>query len=319
MTLKRSLLHLGLFVLTFITTSFAGVAWLNLDPLELTNFPAGLLYASLLLVMLLSHEMGHYVAARLHGVDATLPYFLPFPTHLLPIPMFPFGTLGAVIQLRSRVPDRRALLDIGAAGPIAGFVVSVIYLVIGFATLPSIEYLYTIHPLYRGMAAIPTDGLIFGPTLIYSFLQSVVPAKGIFIPPMNEIYHYPFLCVGWFGVFVTAMNLLPVGQLDGGHVTRALFGDAHRTIGRVSLGALALVGLLGFLPLAGLPDTYGWSGWLFMALILWFVFERKKKRLLASVPMRDETPPGIGRRVVGWLCIAILASGFSFAAFTVRM
>ncbi len=139
MTLKRSLLHLGLFVLTFITTSFAGVAWLNLDPLELTNFPAGLLYASLLLVMLLSHEMGHYVAARLHGVDATLPYFLPFPTHLLPIPMFPFGTLGAVIQLRSRVPDRRALLDIGAAGPIAGFVVSVIYLVIGFATLPSIE------------------------------------------------------------------------------------------------------------------------------------------------------------------------------------
>jgi len=317
MTPKKFLVHVGLFVLTFLTTSFAGVAWLNLDPLELLNFPAGLLYATLLVMMLLSHEMGHYIAARLHGVDATLPYFLPFPTHLLPIPVFPFGTLGAVIQLRSRVPNRRALLDIGAAGPLAGFVVSVVYLYIGFRTLPSIEYLYAIHPLYRGMAVIPSDGLAFGSNLMYSVMRSVVPSQGAFIPPMNEIYHYPFLCVGWFGLFITAMNLLPVGQLDGGHITRALFGDASRLIGRIVIGVLAVVGLLGFLPLAGLPDTYGWSGWLFWAVMLYFVFERKKRRLLAAMPLRDETPPGNVRRIIGWICIAVLVAGFSFAPFAI--
>ena len=91
MPLKTLLVHIGLFALTFLTTSFAGVAWLNMDPLELTNLPAGFLYASLLVVMLLSHEMGHYIAARLHGVDATLPYFLPFPTHVVPLPLSPSG------------------------------------------------------------------------------------------------------------------------------------------------------------------------------------------------------------------------------------
>jgi membrane-associated protease RseP (regulator of RpoE activity) len=319
MTLKKLFVHGGLFALTFITTSFAGVAWLNLDPLELMNLPAGLLYASLLVMMLLTHEMGHFIAARLHGVDATLPYFLPFPTHLVPLPLFPFGTLGAVIQLRSRVPSRRALLDIGAAGPIAGFIVSVVYLYIGFRTLPSIEYLYTIHPLYRGMPSIPTDGLIFGSSLLYSFMQSVVPSQGVFIPPMNEIYHYPFLCVGWFGLFMTAMNLLPVGQLDGGHITRAMFGDKSRIISRVVIGVLALVGLLGFLPLVGLPDTYGWSGWLFWAGMLYFVFERKKRRLLAAAPLRDEMPPENVRKVIGWTCIAVFLIGFSLAPFAIAM
>lgn len=319
MPLKTLLVHIGLFALTFLTTSFAGVAWLNLDPLELTNLPAGLLYASLLVVMLLSHEMGHYIAARLHGVDATLPYFLPFPTHVVPLPVFPFGTLGAVIQLRSRVPSRRALLDIGAAGPIAGFIVSIVYLYIGFRTLPSIEYLYTIHPLYRGLPAIPTDGLAFGSSLLYEIMRVAVPLQGTFIPPMNKIYHYPFLCVGWFGLFITAMNLLPVGQLDGGHITRALFGDRSRIISRVVLGVLAVVGVLGFLPLVGLPDTYGWSGWLFWAGMLYFVFERKKRRMMASAPLRDETPPGTLRKVIGWICIVILAAGFSVAPFSIGM
>ncbi len=319
MPLKQLLIHIGLFLLTFLTTSFAGVAWLNLDPLELLNLQEGLLYATLLLFMLLSHEMGHYVAARVHGVDATLPFFLPFPTHLVPVPVFPFGTLGAVIQLRSRVPSRRALLDIGAAGPIAGFIVSVAYLYIGFRTLPSIEYLYTIHPLYRGLPAIPTDGLAFGSSLLYDLMRSFTPSPGTFVPPLNEVYHYPFLCVGWFGLFITSMNLLPVGQLDGGHITRALFGDRSRIISRSVLGLLALIGLLGFLPLVGLPDTYGWSGWLFWAGMLYFVFERKKRRMMAAVPLRDDTPPGPVRTAIGWTCFVILALGFAVAPFTIVM
>lgn len=319
MPLKKILIHAGLFLLTFITTSFAGVAWLNLDPLELLNLPAGLLYAGLLLFMLLSHEMGHYIAARIHGVDATLPYFLPFPTHLVPIPVFPFGTLGAVIQLRSRVPSRRALLDIGAAGPIAGFIVSVVYLYVGFRTLPPIDYLYAIHPLYRTLPTIPSDGLAFGSSLLYDLMRSFTPHHGTFVPPMNEVYHYPFLCVGWFGLFITSMNLLPVGQLDGGHITRALFGDRSRIISRIVLGVLATIGLLGFLPLAGLPDSYGWSGWLFWSAMLYFVFERRKRRMMTVVPLRDESPPGPIRTAIGWTCLVILVLGFSLAPFTIGM
>jgi membrane-associated protease RseP (regulator of RpoE activity) len=315
MTLRSISLHVSLFILTFITTTFAGVAWSNLDPLELNNFPAGLLYGTLIVTMLLTHEMGHYLAARHHRMNATLPYFLPFPTHL--VGLFPFGTLGAVIRLRSSLKNRRALLDIGAAGPIAGFVVSVAYLVIGFATLPSIEFLYNVHPLYRGMAQIPTDGLAFGTNMLYGILQEVVPAKGAFIPPMNEIYHYPFLCVGWFGLFMTAMNLLPVGQLDGGHIMRAMFGETARGIGRIVMILMAVVGVLGFLPLLGMSDKWGWSGWLFWAVMLYFIFERKKRRF--SSPLLDDTPLGNGRLAIGWLCICILVLGFSLAPFTIGM
>ena len=182
-------------------------------------------YSILLLAVLGSHELGHYLAARIHNVESTLPYFLPFPPHY---GLMPFGTLGAVIRIRSEIRTRRALFDIGVSGPIAGFTTTLVILAIGFATLPNMEYLYGIHPQYRTMTSLPTGGLTFGSSLGYSIMAFLFAPTGAFVPPMNEIYHYPFLCVGWFGLFLTALNLIPVAQLDGGHILKASIGNrAH--------------------------------------------------------------------------------------------
>ncbi len=273
-TFKKTLVHGVLLIVTFFTATLAGVFWNNKDPLELTYFSHGLTYAALLITFLLSHELGHYFAARIHGVAATLPYFIPFPSFL---GMNPFGTLGAVIRLQSPVPNRKALFDIGAAGPIAGFIVSIAFIVIGFRTLPPITFLYEMHPEYASMATIPEGGLRFGSTLAYSILSSIVPPSGAFVPPMNEIYHYPFLCVGWFGLFVTAMNLIPVGQLDGGHIALAALGQVSLLIARGTIILLTIIGILGFLPLLGVQGSWGWPGWLFWAILL-IVFTRGLRR-----------------------------------------
>jgi membrane-associated protease RseP (regulator of RpoE activity) len=302
-------------VLTFFTTTFAGVQWLNRDPLELTNFASGLPYGILIIAMLLSHEMGHYLAAVRNKVAATLPYFLPFPSFLF-FGFFPFGTLGAVIRLQSSVTSRRALFDIGATGPIAGFVLSVVFLIIGFVTLPTIDYLYTIHPEYVGLDSIPAEGLTFGTSILYNLLAAVFSPKGAFIPPMNEIYHYPFLCVGWFGLFVTAMNLLPIGQLDGGHIIYSMFGQAYHRIAQGALIGLTVLGTLGFLPLLGIPFEFGWTGWLFWAVLLVF-FMRGLRQNRPQID--DDSPLDTVRLVVGWVCVCIFFVSFSLAPLTMEL
>jgi membrane-associated protease RseP (regulator of RpoE activity) len=264
-------------------------------------------------MMLASHEFGHYVAARLHRVDSTLPFFLPFPPFGF---LVPFGTLGAVIRVRSGIPSRKATFDIGAAGPIAGFVVSVVILIVGFRTLPPVEYLYAIHPEYAQMTSIPQAGLAFGPSVFYKILASLFSAPGAFVPPMNEVYHYPFLCVGWFGMFITALNLIPIGQLDGGHITFALFGNIYHRIGQVSLIVLIVLGTLGFLPLVGFSTSIGWTGWLFWAIVL-TVFLRRS--LYSRPPLEDMTPLDPRRVALGWLCIVIFLGSFSFVPFTLEM
>lgn len=299
--------------MTFFTTTLAGVQWLTKNPFELANFPAGITYAALLIFMLSSHEFGHYFAARRHGVDSTLPFFLPFPSVF---GLFPFGTLGAVIRLRSPIPSRKVLFDIGAAGPIAGFIVSLVILVIGFTTLPSKEYLYTIHPEYAQMDQLPTGGLSFGATPLYWLLSRTLAPDNAFVPAMNEMYHYPFLCVGWFGLFVTAMNLIPVGQLDGGHISYALFGRRYHTIAQVALTALVVMGLSGLLPLVGVEFHYGWPGWLFWALML-IVFIRGFR--MQRPPIEDETPLDPVRAFLGWVCVVIFVSCFSLAPFTLEI
>jgi membrane-associated protease RseP (regulator of RpoE activity) len=311
---KSYLLHSGLFFLTFLTTALAGVQWLNKNFLELNNFPDGIPYALLILFMLASHEFGHYTAARLHHVKATLPYFIPFPSFFGLI--IPFGTLGAVIKLQSPVPSRKVLFDIGAAGPIAGFVASMIILAVGFRTLPSIDYLYSIHPEYAQMSSIPETGLTFGRTLFFSLFAWLFAPAGAFIPPMNEIYHYPFLCVGWFGMLVTAMNLLPIGQLDGGHISYAMFGRRYHVIAQTALIFLIVAGTAGFLPLFNIPFAYGWTGWLFWALILAFFMRRYA---LNRPPVPDETPLDGVRVALGWLSILILIGSFSLTPFTLEL
>src|ERR1051325_2119805 len=217
---QRIWLHVLLFVLTFFTTTVAGVGWRGLahDMGDFASLPTGISYAILILTFLSAHEFGHFIAARIHGVDATLPYYIPLPGYLYS--NINFGTLGAVIRTRSRLPSNKVMFDIGIAGPIAGFIVCLIFLAIGFATLPGIDYLQQIHPDYPNFVTPPgMRELAFGNTLCFEAMRSIFANSSGYVPPMTEIYHYPLLCAGWFGLFVTALNLLPVGQLDGGHVT----------------------------------------------------------------------------------------------------
>lgn len=327
------LLPLGLFLLTIISTMMAGAGWAGKNPLEVNNWGYGIQYASLILTFLAMHEFGHYFAAKYHGVDATLPYFIPVP------PIFmPFGTAGAVIRTRSVIMSRKALFDIGVAGPIAGFVACVAFLLIGFANLPSIEYLYQIHPEYRMFGgAVPEYGLRFGDTLLYSFLSKIIATNpDTFVPPMNEMYHYPFLCVGWFGLFVTSLNLLPLGQLDGGHIAYAMFGEKQARIGRITwwvIVFLAFGSLLSYvhskimfdspdglymffqsllLPAlnalhSSIPWYYqAWGGWVVWSLLL---------RIFIGIehpPIDDPEPLDTRRMLVGWLAAVILIISFSY-------
>jgi membrane-associated protease RseP (regulator of RpoE activity) len=329
---QRLWLHALLFVLTFFSVLLAGVQWMGKDPLELTNLPYGLTYAVLILCFLSAHEFGHYFAARFHRVDVTLPYFLPVP---LPF-FFPFGTLGAVIRTRSPILSRRALFDIGIAGPLAGFVVSVVLLIIGFRTLPPKEYIYAIHPEYAQLGDIPSWGLHFGDIPLYHWLARLFASPEGFLPPMNEMYHYPFLCVGWFGLFVTMLNLLPLGQLDGGHITYALFGRFHVVIARVVWWGLVVLGMgpiMGWIAAALSTDSphgvvqflqhtllpvlqqiervapwyfRAWEGWL-----VWAVLTRLFLRL-EHPPVPDPEPLTVGRRMLGWVALGIFVVCFSY-------
>jgi membrane-associated protease RseP (regulator of RpoE activity) len=307
---KQYTIHAVLFLLTFLTTTLAGVAWLQKDPFELSNFQSGVTYAALILLMLGAHEFGHYFAARYHGVETTLPFFIPFPPLLL---INQFGTMGAVIKLRSTIPSRKVLFDIGAAGPIAGFVVTAAILAVGFRTLPSQEYLYSIHPEYALLPAIPEGGLSFGDTLFLAVFRQLFAPAGAFIPPLNEIYHYPLLCVGWFGMLVTAMNLIPIGQLDGGHISYALFGNLYHTIAQIFLVLLVALGLAGLLPAIGIEFHYGWFGWFIWAMIL--IFMIRTFRMHRS-PLDDNTPLDPVRKALGWFCILIFVGCFSLVPIT---
>ncbi|MBI5464027.1 MAG: site-2 protease family protein [Ignavibacteriales bacterium] len=328
-------LHLGLLVLTFFTTTIAGVQWIGGDPFELANFHLGLPYSISILFILLCHESGHYFAARYHDVKTTLPYLIPFPPVLLLFQLFlNFGTFGAVIRTRSLVPSKRAIFDIGVAGPIAGFVASAAVLIYGFLHLPGPEYLLTIHPKYdfATNTILDSEGLSlgFGNPLMYGFLQSVFANPSHhFIPPMTEIYHYPYLCAGWFGLFVTAMNLIPIGQFDGGHLIYSMFGDAHRRIAHWSFYTLiafaapsitdgVLRAMLSFvrkhevgqiIPFA----EYSWSAWLVWAIIAFYLVKLSHP----SVP--DETPLDRRRMFIGWGCVAILVVSFTINPFAVSI
>lgn len=293
-------LHIGLFLMTFFTTTVAGVFWLNKDGFDLTNFGYGLPYSVSILSMLAAHEFGHYYAAKYHGVKTTLPYFIPIPPFLFN----PFGTMGAIIRIRSPLQTKRALFDIGIAGPLAGLVVTLAVLFYGIATLPGKEYLISIHPEYALLPEIPKTGLSFGHSFLTWALREYV-SQFAFFPPMNEIYHYPYLCAGWFGLFVTALNLVPIGQLDGGHILYAIIGKGQGTIARVFLTILVLIGLAGFVPFLGLHIQPGTIGWLLFALILIFIVK------IDHPPVPDESELDPQRKMLGWVTFAFFVISFA--------
>jgi membrane-associated protease RseP (regulator of RpoE activity) len=206
------------------------------------------------------------------------------------------------------VTSKKALLSVGTAGPISGFIVSTVVLIVGFITLPGKEYLYAIHPEYSYMQSIPESGLRFGSNLAYRLLEAIVPAERAFVPPMNEIYHYPFLCVGWFGLFVTSLNLIPVGQLDGGHIATAVLGNrAKKSLQISTLVFLLLLGLLGLLPMVEITYTLGWPGWLLWVAILFFLSRRDLSAPSASLAIEDRSPQSISIAVI---CLIIFLLTF---------
>ncbi|MBS4027971.1 MAG: site-2 protease family protein [Ignavibacteriales bacterium] len=295
----RIVLHSLLFVITFFTTTIAGVQWLNRNPFDLSNFPLGLPYSLSLLAILTAHEFGHYFAARYHGVKTTLPFFIPVPPFLFN----PFGTMGAVIRIRSQMSTRKILFDVGIAGPLAGLAVTLLVLIYGVATLPGKEFLYSIHPDYAITRTIPTGGLAFGDS-IFSWLFFQAVSSFTFFPPMNEIYHYPFLNAAWFGLFVTALNLIPVGQLDGGHILYSLLGKKQGVFARIFLVILVGIGLSGLLPLFTDGGETSATSWLIWAAILFF-FVRPD-----HPPVHVEEPLDERRRYLGWFVFAVFLFTF---------
>ena len=202
-----------LFVATCLSVLWTG-ARMTSDgqaPATLGELWRGWVYAVPLMSILVCHEFGHYIAARIHRVPASLPYFLPLPE------VSPFGTLGAVIGMPDRIRSRNALLDIGAAGPIAGMVVALPVLVIGLALSP-VEAQSTGYYVQEGQS------------LLYWLLKYLVKGG---IPEGHDVMLHPTATAGWVGLFVTMINLLPWGQLDGGHVAFALLGPVQNRIARL--------------------------------------------------------------------------------------
>ena len=311
MPVKKIIIHSSLFIVTFFTTTVAGVAWLNLNPFDLYNFTAGIPYSFSILFILTCHEFGHYGAARYHGIKATLPYYIPAPSLS---GFLNFGTFGAVIRTKSPIPSKKVMFDIGVAGPIAGFIATLFVLVYGFTHLPGKEFILQIHPEYftQPQFAAANVGLEFGSTLLYDFLAlTLTNSMQDFVPPMSEIYHYPYLCTGWFGLFVTAMNLIPVGQLDGGHLSYSMFGERHKLISNFAFGFLLIMGIAGWLPSFGIESPFGWSGWLFWALILFFFVK------LYHPPVEDETELDPNRKLIGWLTFGMLVVCFAPSPFNI--
>ncbi|GMV53743.1 MAG: hypothetical protein OKBPIBMD_01517 [Chlorobi bacterium] len=320
-------LHALLFAITFISTMMAGTAWAMADYSDITLWGHGITYALLIMSFLSAHEFGHYIAARIHDVDATLPYFIPMPF----LQIIPFGTMGAVIKTRSVIPNRKVMFDIGVAGPLAGFAVCLVILGIGYGTVPGFESIYTYHPEYRLLEEIPRSGMYFGEMPLYTLFRWFGLQVNGWIPPMNEVYHYPFLCVGWFGLFVTALNMAPFGSLDGGHVLYALVGGRmQRRISSIlwwvmfAAGALSVLGQVNTVLMEPTPvewirmlqDSIGkplhmmvtTAPWLFQAgegWLVWALFVRFLVRI-HHPELPDSSPIGPVRTMIGWLALVIL-------------
>ncbi len=227
-----------LFFLTLLSTFFVGSFMvLTHTPHNLGQFLLGYKFAVPLLLILGIHELGHYYLARKHGVYSTLPYFIPFPLNMV-------GTLGAFIKLQSPIPSRKALLDIGIAGPIAGLIVAIPVTIIGL-----------MHSIVVPLSSLTGNAspIEFGEPLLFLGLRYIILGAESFKD--SAVLLTPTAFAGWVGFFVTSLNLLPVGQLDGGHILYAVFGKKHLTISRIVVLILIILGVK-------------WVGWLIWAILL---------------------------------------------------
>jgi membrane-associated protease RseP (regulator of RpoE activity) len=238
---------------------------------------SGLPFSIAIMTILGGHEMGHYLTCRYYGIDATLPYFIPAPT--------PVGTMGAFIKIKSPIQHRAALLEMGIAGPIVGFVLAIPTLIIGLAKS---QY----------AAPVPSGfGYELGEPLLFKVMEWIMGKT----PPAGMVINaHPVLIAAWFGLFATGLNLLPVGQLDGGHVTYALFGRIHKRISQALLLMLIPFGL------------FYWPGWLLWTTVLLMIGFRHPVTVDDSVPLSK-------RHVwLGWIALAMFVLCFTPMPFQIN-
>ncbi|MFQ5442045.1 MAG: site-2 protease family protein [Thermodesulfobacteriota bacterium] len=264
----KVLLPVVLFCVTVVTTIIAGAlyrgAQIFAHPSEIL---LGVPFSLSLILILGTHELGHFLASRRHGVHTTLPLFIPSP----PIPPM-IGTFGAVIRIKSPITTKNALVDIGAAGPLSGFVVAV------FVTAIGLRFSAVLPVLHTGTS------LGLGSSLIFKGLTYLTLGP---VPEGYDVMLHPAAFAGWIGFFVTAMNLLPLGQLDGGHMVYALIGRWHRTFSMVMVVAMVILGFLS------------WPGWFIWAALITIIG-------LWHPPVDNYYVPMDGKRKLTSICALIV-------------
>jgi membrane-associated protease RseP (regulator of RpoE activity) len=214
--------------------------------------------------------MSHYFTSRLHHVSATLPYFIPAPSII--------GTFGAVIKMKPPIPDRRSLIDIGASGPIGGLIVAIIATIVGLS-------LSEVKP-----AGELQHGLAFGSSLLFTFLSKIVLNVE---PEKFDVILHPVAFAGWIGLLVTSLNLLPIGQLDGGHIAYALFGEKHEWISKGMIPVLVILGIIF------------WPGWIVWAALMFFLGYRHPPVVYPHIQLDRK------RKMVGWISLLIFILTFT--------
>jgi membrane-associated protease RseP (regulator of RpoE activity) len=287
---RRIGVNLLLFVVTCLSTLLAGLSFAGsptFDALRSSpsaaRFLAGTPFAFTLMAILGIHELGHYFTARYYRAAVSLPYFIPAPIG--------FGTLGAIILMRSPARDRNSLFDIAVAGPLAGLAIAFPAILLGFA--------------WSSVVPAPPEGYTaFGDSLLtwgLAYLQFGA------IPPGFMLFTHPMADAAWAGFLVTALNLFPVGQLDGGRIAYALFGRHHRAIGKATVAALLLFGAASFL--WNLQATGGDALAALVSSVNWFVWAGLISFLVGfhhTPPLDDLSPVSPGRRLVGIVCLILL-------------
>ncbi|MDR3237467.1 MAG: site-2 protease family protein [Spirochaetia bacterium] len=256
-----------LFILTFISCAYMGSRFFSTDA-EAAWITGGLPYAAAVLVILLCHEFGHYFAAKAFGIEATYPYFIPFPSMI--------GTMGAVIKIKSAIPNRRALLYVGAMGPIAGFITGVIVLGVGV-------YLSDIRTLPSGSM------VVFGDSLLIKIMIKIFHG---YIPWGHDLVLSPLAAAGWVGCLVTGLNLMPIGLLDGGHILYAIAGKRQRIAGWLAFAAVILM-------------CFHFQGWIIWVVLILSI-------LKIGHPHVEDAPAGLSfsEKIMGWLFMLILILTF---------
>ena len=279
--------NIALFAVTVLSTLFVGATgWYFVPFSEIAANPLAVLeawpFTAAVLGVLMTHEFGHYAMGRYHDVTVSLPYVIPF--------VFPFGTLGAIIKMKSRMPDRKALFDIGVAGPIAGLVATIVVTAIGL-TLGPVEL-----PARVVEQSQSAESIVFNNPPLMDLIAWVLGEQVVYNDP--SLTPHPVIIGGWVGMFFTFLNLLPVGQLDGGHMVRAMVGQRQETIAAlVPVVLFTVAGYLYYVRDLGLNDSVGL--WAFWGLFSLFIAYK------GPADPADETPLGRPRLLIGMVTFAL--------------